>query len=77
VPDQSSRILDFPNSFAYQTNIADSGFLAIRDSTLLVSVHEVVLEDAWAHRQLSMCVRSYEALPAAAKSFFDHLLSVK
>jgi DNA-binding transcriptional LysR family regulator len=42
-----------------------------------LSVHEVVLEDAWAHRQLNMCVRSYEALPAAAKLFFDHLQSVK
>jgi DNA-binding transcriptional LysR family regulator len=42
-----------------------------------LSVKKVALKDAWAHRRLDMCVRSYEALPVAARLFFDHLQSAK
>ena len=36
----------------------------------------VSLKDAWAKRQLSICVRSYEALPVAARLLVDSLRSV-
>jgi hypothetical protein len=38
-------------------------------------IRSVALDDAWAHRELQMCVRSYDALPVAAKLLFDHLRS--
>jgi DNA-binding transcriptional LysR family regulator len=34
---------------------------------------EIMLDEAWAERQLSVCVRSVDALPAAAKLFVEHL----
>jgi DNA-binding transcriptional LysR family regulator len=35
----------------------------------------VPLDDAWAKRQLFLCARAGESLPAAAQLLFDHLLS--
>jgi DNA-binding transcriptional LysR family regulator len=37
----------------------------------------VGLDEPWAHRQLDICVRSYDALPVAAKLLFDHFRSMK
>jgi DNA-binding transcriptional LysR family regulator len=34
---------------------------------------EIMLDEAWAERQLSICVRSVDALPAATKLFVQHL----
>jgi DNA-binding transcriptional LysR family regulator len=38
-----------------------------------LAIERVTLAETWAQRRLDMCVRSYEALPVAAKLFFDHL----
>jgi DNA-binding transcriptional LysR family regulator len=38
-----------------------------------LGVSVVALTDAWAKRQLSICVRSYEALPVAARLLVDSL----
>jgi DNA-binding transcriptional LysR family regulator len=34
----------------------------------------ITLDEPWAHRQLEICVRSYDALPVAAKLLFDHFV---
>jgi DNA-binding transcriptional LysR family regulator len=34
---------------------------------------EITLDEVWAARQLSICVRSVDALPAATKLFVQHL----
>ncbi|OGU14807.1 MAG: LysR family transcriptional regulator [Geobacteraceae bacterium GWC2_53_11] len=36
-------------------------------------IRPVTLDEPWAHRELKICVRSYEALTAAAKLLVDHL----
>ncbi|MDD2271161.1 MAG: LysR family transcriptional regulator [Desulfuromonadaceae bacterium] len=36
-------------------------------------IRPLVLDEPWANRELKICVRSYEALPAAAKLLVDHL----
>jgi DNA-binding transcriptional LysR family regulator len=36
-------------------------------------IRPVVLDEPWAHRELKICVRSYDALHAAAKLLVDHL----
>lgn len=36
-------------------------------------IRPVALDEPWAHRELKICVRSYDALPAAAKLLVDHL----
>lgn len=38
-----------------------------------LAIRTLRLDEAWAHRQLSLCVRSQQALPAAARLLFDHL----
>lgn len=38
-------------------------------------LHKLRVEEPWAHRRFLVGVRSYEALPAAAKLFVDHLRS--
>jgi DNA-binding transcriptional LysR family regulator len=42
-----------------------------------LAIERVTLSEPWAQRRLDMCVRSYDALPVAAKLFFDHLQSTK
>lgn len=42
-----------------------------------IAVQTVPLDEAWAHRELDMCVRSYASLPPAARLFFDHLQSIR
>lgn len=36
-------------------------------------IRPLTLDEPWAHRELKICVRSYEALTAAAKLLVDHL----
>jgi len=36
-------------------------------------IRQVTLDESWAHRELKICVRSYDALHAAAKLLVDHL----
>jgi len=36
-------------------------------------IRPVVLDEPWAHRELKICVRSYDALHTAAKLLVDHL----
>jgi DNA-binding transcriptional LysR family regulator len=36
-------------------------------------IRPVVLDEPWAHRELKICVRSYDALHAAARLLVDHL----
>lgn len=36
-------------------------------------IRPVILDEPWAHRELKICVRSYEGLTAAAKLLVDHL----
>lgn len=38
-----------------------------------LAIKAIPLDEPWAQRQLNLCVRSYEALPPAAKLLFDHL----
>jgi DNA-binding transcriptional LysR family regulator len=40
-----------------------------------LSLASVPLTDAWAHRQLFLCIRTGAPLHSAAKSLYDHLLS--
>ena len=40
-----------------------------------LDISSVALTDPWAMRQLSICVRSYDALPAAARMLVDSLRS--
>jgi DNA-binding transcriptional LysR family regulator len=40
-----------------------------------LAIKSVALDDAWAHRRLQMCVRSYDGLSVAAKLLFEHLQS--
>ncbi len=42
-----------------------------------LALHAITLNESWAHRQLDICVRSYQALPVAAKLLFDHFQSKK
>ncbi|WP_295997298.1 LysR substrate-binding domain-containing protein [Rugamonas sp.] len=42
-----------------------------------LALEQVELDESWAHRRLSICVRRYDALPVAAKLFFDHLQGAK
>jgi DNA-binding transcriptional LysR family regulator len=41
-----------------------------------LKLQSIALDEPWAHRQLQIAVRSYEALPVAAKLLFDHFLGV-
>jgi DNA-binding transcriptional LysR family regulator len=41
-----------------------------------LKLHSIALDEPWAHRQLQIAVRSYDALPVAAKLLFDHFLGV-
>ena len=36
-------------------------------------LHAIALDEPWAEQALSICVRSFDALPAAAKRLVDHL----
>jgi len=36
-------------------------------------IRPVVLDEPWAHRELKICVRSYDALHTAARLLVDHL----
>jgi DNA-binding transcriptional LysR family regulator len=53
--------------------------IAIAPRTLIqlfarrLELTEIALDEAWAERQLSICVRSLGALPAAARLFVQHL----
>lgn len=38
-----------------------------------LGLHQVTLDEPWVERELRMCVRSYDALPTAAKLLVDHL----
>lgn len=37
-----------------------------------LAIKKIALDEPWAHRQLDICVRSYEALSVAAKLLFNH-----
>ncbi|MCS3469736.1 DNA-binding transcriptional LysR family regulator [Pseudomonas sp. JUb42] len=41
----------------------------------LANIRTVDLDEPWARRELSLCVRSREGLSSAARLFFDHLLN--
>lgn len=38
-----------------------------------LEITQVRLDDAWAERELKLCVRAYASLPAAARMLLDHL----
>jgi hypothetical protein len=38
-----------------------------------MAIHAIDLTDAWALRNLSICVRDYNALPPYARQLVDHL----
>ncbi|MFS8977861.1 LysR family transcriptional regulator [Cupriavidus necator] len=38
-----------------------------------MGIRVVALDAPWAHRKLNLCIRSYEALPVAARKLVDHL----
>jgi DNA-binding transcriptional LysR family regulator len=40
----------------------------------LANIRTLDLDEPWARRELSLCVRSREGLSSAARLFFDHLL---
>jgi DNA-binding transcriptional LysR family regulator len=37
-----------------------------------LAIRTIGLDEPWAHRQLDICVRSYDSLSVAAKLLFDH-----
>jgi DNA-binding transcriptional LysR family regulator len=41
----------------------------------LANIRTLDLDEPWARRELSLCVRSREGLSSAARLFFDHLLN--
>lgn len=38
-----------------------------------LGIVRIALEDPWRHRELSLCMRAYDALPPAARVLVDHL----
>lgn len=38
-----------------------------------LAIRTIALDEIWATRHMDLCVRAYDALPAAAKLLFDHL----
>jgi len=44
-----------------------------RWATKTMAIHAIDLTDAWALRNLSICVRDYSALPPYARQLVDHL----
>ena len=46
-----------------------------RRYSAMFDVRIMALTEPWARRQIQICVRSYDALPIAARLFVDHLMS--
>ncbi|GAC1421575.1 MAG: LysR substrate-binding domain-containing protein [Burkholderiaceae bacterium] len=42
-----------------------------------LAIRKIELQESWAHRQLDICVRSYDALTVAARLLFDHFQTMK
>ena len=40
-----------------------------------LSIESITLDEPWAQRQLLLCMRSYDALPPAARALVDHLIA--
>lgn len=42
-----------------------------------LAIEAITLDEPWAHRQLVLCMRSYEGLPPVARALVDHLMQMQ